>query len=139
MIIISTSIVTISAGLLVARMAIVEYLTAKHFEYLVYSATCCFEFQSYDSDDLFLVMFPILQFSASFGILFVACELPGRLSDRFDAINSQINKFNWYLFPLKMQQILPVVMIYAQQPVYLECFGSIPCDRETFKRVSYPY
>lgn len=81
-------------------------------------------------------MVPIFEILFSFITLFFTCELAGRLSDEFDKIRLEIEQIDWYLLPLKMQQILPFIMINAQKPVYFECFGSIPCDRETFKRVS---
>lgn len=47
-----------------------------------------------------------------------------------------MGQFKWYLFPLEIKQILPIVLMNAQQPVNLKCIGSIPCDRETFKKVT---
>lgn len=81
-------------------------------------------------------MGPVFQLFASFGLVFIYCELCGRISTNFDEIKWQISQLNWYLFPMNMHRILPIVMINAQQPVYMECFGSIPSDRSTFQRVS---
>lgn len=81
-------------------------------------------------------MIPIAQLFVSFGLVFICCELAQRITNKFDEINAQIDKFKWYSFPLKVQKILPTLMVNAQQPVDLECFGSIACNRETFQRVS---
>lgn len=96
----------------------------------------CYDFQSYDPNDFLLFVVPIFELICSFVLVILSCELPGRISDEFVGIRSEIEQIDWYLLPLKMQHILPTILIYAQEPVYFECFGSIPCNRETFKRVS---
>ena len=73
--------------------------------------------------------------STTFVLLFASCELAGRMSIEFDDINDQINRFDWYLFPHEMQQLLPIIMANTQQEVGFECFGSILCNRDTFKKV----
>ena len=67
--------------------------------------------------------------------VFVICELCQQISNAFEEFNDMIGQFKWYLFPVKVQRILPTIIINAQQPVYLDCFGSIACNRDTFKRV----
>lgn len=64
-------------------------------------------------------------------------ELGQRVTDAFNKIEDEIGQFNWYLFPEEMKQMLRLVMIMTQQPVIIECFGSISCSRETFKKVIY--
>lgn len=70
-------------------------------------------------------------------VVFVACELGQRTSDAFNKIENEFKQFNWYLFPGKIKQILPLVMIMTQQPVVIKCFGSISCSRETFKKGNF--
>lgn len=82
-------------------------------------------------------MVPIFELFVSLGMVFISCELAGRLSNKFEEICSDFEQINWYLFPLEMQKFLPFVLENAQKPVDFECFGSIPCDRETFKRVGW--
>lgn len=72
----------------------------------------------------------------AFNTVFIACELGQRLSDAFDKIDVNMNHFDWYLFPIEIKRMLPTIYSYAQQPVLLECFGSIVCSREVFKNVS---
>lgn len=67
--------------------------------------------------------------------VFIACEISQRLIDAFDDIDSTIERFDWYLFPVEIQRMLPMIIMYAQDPVSLECFGSIICTREVFKSV----
>lgn len=68
-------------------------------------------------------------------MVFIACELGERLNGAFEKIDVTIDKFDWYLFPIEIKRILPMIMANAQQPVSLECFGSIACNREVFRKV----
>lgn len=79
---------------------------------------------------------PFFELFWSFGLVFIACELAGRMSYEFDDTNATIGQFKWYLFPLKIQQLLPTTILNAQQEVGIECFGSAMCNRETFKMVN---
>lgn len=69
-------------------------------------------------------------------LVFLPCEIAERLSYAFDGINRKIDQFHWYLFSFEMKKMLPMILLNAQQPVSLNCFGSIQCNRETFKMVS---
>lgn len=82
-----------------------------------------------------ILIVPAFELISAFSLVFLICEFAGRLAYQFDNINNIINQFKWYLFPLKIRKILPTILINSQQPVYLECIGSIPCDRETLKKV----
>lgn len=52
-------------------------------------------------------------------------------------ICDDICDFDWYAYPIEMQKILPLIMINAQEPVVLECFGKISCARDVFKSVKH--
>lgn len=65
----------------------------------------------------------------------VACELGERSSGIFDAINDDIGKIDWYLYPIEIKRILPTIMIVTQKPIYVEFFGSQSVSRETFVQV----
>lgn len=79
----------------------------------------------------------LLIFSGIFALtlVFIACELGQRLNNAFDRINLTIDRFNWYLFPNEVKCMLPMIIVLAQQPVSLECYGSIVCTRDVFKDV----
>lgn len=70
-----------------------------------------------------------------FGLVYVICELGGRLSYQFSDIDDIIGQFQWYLFPNDVQKLLPFVIMGAKQKVALRCFGSAMCNRATFKKV----
>lgn len=71
----------------------------------------------------------------AFGMVLHACELGERSSDAFDEIVEKIYQLEWYSFVKEMRQMLPLIINVAQQPVEIECFGTISCSRETFKKV----
>lgn len=82
--------------------------------------------------DLFLLIICGIFATAT---VFIACELSQRLIDAFDKIHLNIDRCAWYLFPKEIKRILPIVIVYAQEPVSLECFGSLICNRDVFKNV----
>lgn len=72
----------------------------------------------------------------AFTMVFFCSEIGQRIGNAYDEIDDEIYQLDWYLLPIKIQQIFPTIMINTQQPVYLKCFGSATCSRETFKKVS---
>lgn len=77
----------------------------------------------------------LLEIFYAFGIIFIMCELSERIVNAFGQINIVIDQFDWYLFPVKIKRILPVIMINQFQPISIEYFGSFSCSREAFKKV----
>lgn len=75
--------------------------------------------------------------SFAFGYVFITCELFQRLTDGFDEINDAVDQLKWYQFSNEIRKMLPTLLINVQQPVFIKCFGSISCSRETFKKVSF--
>ena len=72
----------------------------------------------------------------AFGIVFIACEIAQRLSNEVDEIYDVVDQFKWYRFPNKTKQLMPMIVLFVQQPVSIDCFGSIKCHRETFQQVN---
>lgn len=77
----------------------------------------------------------ILNGGFAFTTVLIACELGHRMNCSFERILFTIEQFDWYLFPIEIQRMLPLIIAIAQQPVTLECFGSIECSRQVFKNV----
>lgn len=71
-----------------------------------------------------------------FTVVFFDCHLGQRSSDKWNEINLDIGQFQWYLFPNDLKRILPTIIVVAQKPVEMECFGSFSLSHETFKKVS---
>lgn len=71
----------------------------------------------------------------TFMLLLISCEVGSGMSSAFENINDQIDELDWYLLPIKMQVMLPFIMINVQESIGMPCFGSIMCERDTFKSV----
>lgn len=71
----------------------------------------------------------------SFSSVFVFCDSSERIASYFDDVDVY-NLCNWYSFPANIQNVMPIIIMNTQVPVVLEGFGSIPCTRETCKRVN---
>lgn len=72
-----------------------------------------------------------------FGLIFVACELNQRLTDKFGNFNDNLWEYNWYLFPIELKRMYLIFASNTQQPVNIRAYGNIFCTRETFKLVIY--
>lgn len=82
-----------------------------------------------------MVIASIIQVSLVFGFTFIFCELGQRVSNLLQQIIDTIDQFDWYLFPMRIQRMLPTLLIVAQQPIEIIVFGSTSANRNTFKKV----
>lgn len=96
------------------------------------SSTC--RFQEHHDDNIPLLIL-ILNGIAVTTLVFVSCELGQWLTDTVDGIHATIEQFNWYLLPVRVRRMLLLIIVVVQQPVEVECFGSIKCTRDVFKSV----
>lgn len=76
-----------------------------------------------------------IQIAYQFGAVFVACEVGERLTSLFIEIDAKVENMKWYLFPIEVQRVLPIVMVNVQEKIIVECFGSFTCVRDSFKKV----
>lgn len=70
-------------------------------------------------------------------MLLSACEIGQRVKSEFIKFDEEISQLDWNFLPMKIQRMLPTIIINTQQPLEILCFGSTPCDRETFRKVSH--
>lgn len=77
----------------------------------------------------------IVELTDAFGLTFITCELGQRITNAFEESSDILNQFHWYLFTPEIQQMLPMIMQFAQKPTVFYCFGSKASVRETFKSV----
>lgn len=84
----------------------------------------------------FVILISLIYGFWAFIMVFFACEIAQRNSNATENIDYAVHRFDWYLFPLKLQRILPTVMMNTRRPIEIICFGSIACNRATFKKVS---
>lgn len=75
----------------------------------------------------------ILTVSAITNVMF--CEAGHMVGNRCVGFSDAIGQCKWYLFPIKIQQMLIIVMANSQNSTPIHGFGNILCSRETFKKV----
>ena len=68
--------------------------------------------------------------------MWFSCEIGQRFCNAFDVVDDTIGQLNFYLLPMEIQRILPMVIMYSQEPLVVRFFGSLCCTREQFKKVS---
>lgn len=72
----------------------------------------------------------------AYGTVFAICELSERLGNLFNEIKNTMGQLEWYLFPSQIHKMLPTILLMIQEPFEVGCFGSIACNRDTFKKVN---
>lgn len=70
-------------------------------------------------------------------LVFITCEISQRFSNTFTDLYETVCQLEWYLYPVEVQQIFVLLILYAQKPCEIPFFGSYACSREQFKRVKY--
>lgn len=78
----------------------------------------------------------ISQLSITFLSVFCICDLGERVRTAFDEIEMMLDQLKWYLVPKGTRKMLSIIFMAFQRPVEITIFGSISCDRITFKLVS---
>ena len=69
-------------------------------------------------------------------LVFAVCEFCQRMTNIYHEINFTVYQIDWYKPPIEIQRMLLIILIYTEQPLDFEFFGSMTCNREQFKRVS---
>lgn len=71
----------------------------------------------------------------AFAFVVFFCEFGHRVFNAFDDLNIAIDQFDWFLFPIEIQKMLPLVMSGCQKPCCIKGFGDFLCIRDTSKKV----
>lgn len=71
----------------------------------------------------------------AFNLVFFSTEIGQRFSNAFEEIDDEMNQIDWYRLPIKIQRLLPIAMMNTQATVAIDCFGSLSCNHETFRKV----
>lgn len=87
-------------------------------------------------DNLAILFVTMIEIVYAFGVMLIASEMGQRMNVEFDECSQMVDQFDWYLFPTKVQRMLPLILNFTQQPFVVRCFGSSACDRNTFKSAS---
>lgn len=71
----------------------------------------------------------------AFSLVFLSSEIGQQFSNKFEKIDDELYQLDWYLLPMKIQQMLPTIMMNTQPTMVIKCFGSFECNRDIFKKV----
>lgn len=82
------------------------------------------------------LMIPVGEAFIALLTAFTACEIGQRINYAFDRIYSTVDQLDWYMLPLELKRLFPMIIGITQQPIEMECFGSITCVRPVFKDVN---
>ena len=69
-------------------------------------------------------------------MVFFLCEICQQFTNLFEKITDLLQQSKWYLFPNEVQRLLPIIIINAQQPIVIGCFGMVQGSRDQFKQVN---
>lgn len=78
---------------------------------------------------------PIVSNMCQFSWIFLLCNNGEEVSSEYDTIGDAFFECAWYMFPIKLQNVMPTILIYAQEDVQMAGLGGLPCTRDTFKQV----
>lgn len=65
----------------------------------------------------------------------MVCEICQRINLVYEKCYDMIGQIEWYLYPVEIQRLLPLIIMVAQRPIQIVYFGSGTCDRELIKKV----
>lgn len=68
-------------------------------------------------------------------LVLICCEFGQKLSDAYEKIEDALHQIDWYRLPYDLQRMLPTILIFSQESLIIEFFGSVACSREQFKKV----
>lgn len=66
----------------------------------------------------------------------VYCEFGENVTHHFNLFDDELERCNWYLFPIDLQRLILITMLGSQQPEVIQGFANTACTRIAFKRVS---
>lgn len=69
-------------------------------------------------------------------LIFATCELGQRFTNAFIEVDDDLAHLKFYLLPMEIRRVLPIIMIYSQEPLVVKFFGQMSVTRDQFKRVS---
>lgn len=98
-----------------------------------------FQTQSQETVNPVEIVRPLIIIFWSFATVFYFCETAELVSIQFDGIKHAIWQCDWYLFPNKIQRMLPTVIAGAQTPVIVRGFGNLIFTRQSIKQVNLLY
>lgn len=67
----------------------------------------------------------------------LSCELGHQVGYAFEKSSAAIDRMKWYLLPVEIWHMIPIIIAAAHEPIKFSVFGSVSCSREDFKMVRF--
>lgn len=63
--------------------------------------------------------------------VFLLCEPGERMTTQFNELNDELNRCDWYLLPISIQQMYVIFSLEAQNSMEMLSYADITCERQT--------
>lgn len=73
----------------------------------------------------------------SFAVVYIFCDGGEMFTAKFQDFNDELEKCDWYTFPIKFQRMHAILLVNAQQTVNIHGFGNILLTRDVMKKVIF--
>lgn len=93
-------------------------------------------FQAHGEIETLILFESIVIFIAALLLVMIACEIGQRFCNAFEDVEYALSQINVYLLPREVQRLLPMVIMYSQEPFVVQFFGSLCCTRVQFQKVT---
>lgn len=80
-----------------------------------------------------VLLFGVLVWTIIFTVLL--CESGARMTNQFDEFSEELSRCDWYAVSIKMQRLYMIFFSDTQNPIKLESYANVTCERETTKTV----
>lgn len=70
-----------------------------------------------------------------FFLIAAFAEFGQMLTNEFENFNNELNRSDWYQFPIEIQKMLIIILPNTQQSMTI--YGIISCTRESVKKVKF--
>lgn len=105
--------------------------------FFISDCTPSFSFKSEPNPNMATLLTPMLITLWVIVLIILTCEYGERLTNQYDSFYDGFTQCDWYLFPLEVQQFLPLVISNIQQPAAIQGYAQTVYRREFCKMVTF--
>lgn len=116
--------------------AIIFHITVSLLSFHFFFLIC--PFQSV-TEQKFLLLQSIACISVMIFMMFVFCYFGDVVTTKSAAVADKAYQTMWYMYPVRMQPYIILIMLQSQKPFFLKGFDLISCSLENFTWVSKPH
>lgn len=69
-------------------------------------------------------------------LILMICEFGERLTNQYEKFYYEFGQCDWYLFPLEIQRVLPIIISNIRKPAVIQGYSNTVCRREACKMVN---